>query len=710
MNAEPFMWVVLFESAPTDGEYSPVVSYLPRTPFLHGFDADMVQALPAMWACLHLPRSFSDCRDVSFSLLKQAEELDVPHFVLTFPLGELRAARERFKPPLQVALVIAPDESVLEVTRLVEPWTPAFGVVGYGSLNQEAIDDYWNRIGQLGGPMAERRRGPPLTDFANCGVERLTVLHRIRQYCPPDRRADIGCAPLTAEVIRESLGAAKYARAWAILEEGGCSAEDAPGKFDEALKAAVPSWHLAVGSAGVPALISKLAASAPNRPPPELRAASVRAERRALDIIVAHRAIARGGFGMILPDVPVAAFSQLRELEDAMGSSQPLPRQVQKVLSRIGHTLGGMLTPEQCEAFRAARSVTVFSDFPWGLAVLPGDTSPLATCTPVVYRPLTPLTRALQLELTPSGSLYLADGVSVLIAECIEPEDPIRPVSERSWRGQINQLADHGQGRVRAEFRCISELAELYKALDEQEYDVVVISAHGITCRDGRRAGLRIGKDDVYEIEHRLPPVVVFSACSVWARGAGRISIADLALRWGAQAIVGTLFPINVRHHAFVVSRIFVYMVESLSGREPERTLADVVRRALSSNAVLDVLHGSRRIQDWAFGRGASGSSPLEEFMNRRAVGKLRRGHIYADTEKVLAEIAGEHGTPISNQFRQFLRSRGYIQESLFYAMIGRPESIVLQARNSAEAALRAEHKVAVGSASPQHLGARRRG
>lgn len=383
---------------------------------------------------------------------------------------------------------------------------------------------------------------------------------------------------------------------------------------------------------------------------------------------------------MHLPDVPAEVFSMLHDFERAAKSGRGNQRRIWVMLQRVGKTLGEMLTPEQQAGFEASRTITAFTDFPWGLAILPGDTAPVSMRVPIAYRPLTPLTRALQFEFSPLPTIYLAGGFSVLIAECIEDSDHIRAQSECGWRKQMPLLTEQGAGKVRCRFEIVGCLADLHHLLDEDSYDVLVLSAHGIS--DGRISGLRIGKDNVFDLGHALPPIVVFSACEVWPRGRGVISIADLALRWGAMTILGTLVPINVDHNAFVIMRIFLYIVESLHRREPHLTFADAITRALATNAVIDVLHGSPRMKRWGFTTGPNGEPPpLTEFMDKRANGQLRASHVYEDTERVLCDIAEGHGLGYARYVRNFFINKSYIPESLYYVMIGCPEKVVLQPR-----------------------------
>ena len=69
--------------------------------------------------------------------------------------------------------------------------------------------------------------------------------------------------------------------------------------------------------------------------------------------------------------------------------------------------------------------------------------------------------------------------------------------------------------------------------------------------------------------------------------------------------------------------------------------------------------------------------SVLEEFMSVRSPGRLRPGHIYADTERILGEIAEDNG--VGERVRNWFQHPGYVPESLFYVFAGSPDRIYLR-------------------------------
>lgn len=60
-----------------------------------------------------------------------------------------------------------------------------------------------------------------------------------------------------------------------------------------------------------------------------------------------------------------------------------------------------------------------------------------------------------------------------------------------------------------------------------------------------------------------------------------------------------------------------------------------------------------------------------------RSAGQLRAGHVYADTERVLVEIAEDRGE--GARVRDWLQNPGYLAESLFYVFAGRPDRVFVR-------------------------------
>ena len=153
------------------------------------------------------------------------------------------------------------------------------------------------------------------------------------------------------------------------------------------------------------------------------------------------------------------------------------------------------------------------------------------------------------------------------------------------------------------------------------------------------------------------------------------MSVVDLLLQQGVRAVLGTQVPVDVRHNAVLMVRLFVYIRESLAGAEPESSLLAAWHRTISGNPINDILQGNDRLAEWAHSPIRDGVV-LTDFMLNSFVGRLRKPHIYADTERVLTQIADEKG--LGEQVSKWLRTPGYLPESAMYSFYGRPDQIRL--------------------------------
>ena len=397
-------------------------------------------------------------------------------------------------------------------------------------------------------------------------------------------------------------------------------------------------------------------------------------ERSAIEFVTAHRAVASSGVGLMVGSLPPEAFTVLAELERHYAAMPHGPK-VWRLLARLQNAVEALWSNELTAAIGRASTLTLFSNFPLGLLRLSGDTDPLSCRVPIAYQPLLPLTRTLQFELSDFPAIDFASGFRVLVAECIPDTDPIGRVSRGGWEFVADMIRQSGQP-LTLEYVETLTLDALRQAILDKQPGILVLSAHG--SLQGNAAGIVIG-DKLWlglGLEH-IPPVVVLSACRVAPRGGGMVGISDLLLREGAVAVLATQVPVNVVNNAVLMMRFFLYLTEVLAKREEHRSLLQVWHFVQTSNAINDILNGSRPIHAWGLSATQTGRPVIEEFMNVRSRGLLRVGHIYQDTERVLETIADEEG--VGDKVRSWLRSPGYVPESLFYSFMGRPDRIFLR-------------------------------
>jgi hypothetical protein len=278
------------------------------------------------------------------------------------------------------------------------------------------------------------------------------------------------------------------------------------------------------------------------------------------------------------------------------------------------------------------------------------------------------------MELLGEQGIDFTKGFQVLIAECIPSDDPVGRASRRGWDFAADEVFGTCGEQATVDHVETPSMSALRAAIADRGPDILVLSAHGSSRQ---AAGLMIGEDwCVGPGLGPLPPVVLLSACHVAPRGTGVVSVADMLLQEGALAVLGTQVPVDVHRNAVLMARFFIYIVEVLAGRERHGSLLEVWHRVQTSNAINDVVSGSQLMHSWATHPTSNGISPRQEFMSVRSTGQVRLGHVYKDTERVLAEIAEAQG--VGDHVRGWLQSPGYVPESALYNFIGRPDRIYL--------------------------------
>ena len=400
-----------------------------------------------------------------------------------------------------------------------------------------------------------------------------------------------------------------------------------------------------------------------------------RLEDSALRFIVAHRALARAGVGLIAKPLDPEVFDQLSHIERGWIEAAANPRKVWRTLARIGKFVRESFERAGWEAMQHATSITAFCEFPIGLGIVEEGDDPLGFAVPIHYRPLIPLTNALQFELAPVRTKYIKKGFKLLVAECVPEDDPAGRLSRVGWESGLRILRDIPNIDYKlAEF---SGPEALKAEMTSTAYDAIVISAHGGLDRKTGRTGFACGRTFVVEQElGELPPIVCLSACQVSPRGTGSVNIGDLFLRRGAKVVIGPVVPIDAAHNAMLMARFFANLAATLDGGTDMRTLEDVWLHTTATNAMNDILWCNESLSAWALTHGGrSGQSVLEEFMMVSSVNRLRRGHTYRDTEQLLLEMARERG--VEKEFRTWT-SNGYLPESAMYVVMGWPDLFVL--------------------------------
>ncbi|MFD8159684.1 CHAT domain-containing protein [Streptomyces malaysiensis] len=657
----------------------------------HGLAKTVAAALPGLWYCLHLPASLWDLVDVDAWKLKAAQNLRLDHNILLVPIDmfddDLLGCHLQHHHPV---VTVCPDELLDEARQRASALGFVLPTTPYSQLSDGTLTAHWNAIHEHFIPDL-----PALT-----GEVSLTRRLDLAPLTLPHRRLARQMGWLTAELavqdtsmsraFTQALHGQTLLAATARLEREGASSREADRRFPQTIKEEAARLRVPV-ALGLPGTAPAYARNAydselrrrtgpqPAASPDDTWSVTLHerpdhmVERAAIEFAVTHQAIASSGLGLMLPTVPPDAFVILAELERHFLTSHSSAA-VRRLLTRLNDAAQPLWSKELTAAMQRASHLTVFSNFPLGLLTMPGDSAPLCARLPVAYRPLEPLTRAVQHQVSAPPSISLNHTIKVLVAQCIPLSDPVGRISREGWNVARETTAPEAATLTIIQAETLT-LEALQQAVAKHRPDILVISAHGTMV--GNMAALVIGDEPHLDLGlDRVPPVIMLSACHVAPRGSGAVAITDLLLREGALAVLGTQVPVEVTRNAILMGRFLVYLAEEIVKPGQFTTILDVWHHVQTSNAVNDILDGSPHLKAWATSTTINGHPVIVEFMSSRAKGQLRLPHVYEDTERVLGEIADEQGQ--GDRVRNWFRRPGYVPESLFYVFAGRPDRIYL--------------------------------
>jgi hypothetical protein len=627
----------------------------------HLFDPELNGIIPALRYILHLPRIGFDTIDISTEMALNS--YDCPHDIIIFPSSA--AALLSKKSRLGYSLLIYDDACDFEAQYFDK--NKLLDIIPISQLSSKTLLKHWNVIGNLMKPIEKEECIPKHLELLRSekilAIPQLFLLnHMVRsnQIFELETKG----LELFKELKRLCFNThCDIAMINEIIKNPDTDQKTISQKVITETKIPV-----VITMMGRPIYQKKFVGELPAIP---------QIEREVCRIMGVHRASARDGVVVELNDSPKELYILLNQLEQHCKSFKVNNSFVWATLKKIGKIFTDHINVEQGLCMVRASHITAFTDFPIGLAVMPNGSAPLCCYTAISYRPITPLTRALQLECQKTPQHYIGKHCKIVIAECLSVDDKIRTASESTWCSfEKNSKHQRGLSVVLKDVKTVDELKQLL--CDNNDADILLISAHGAYEREANIAGLCIGKDIWLgnDNDMKMPPLVMLSACHVSPRGSGSVNVADLLLRVGAKAVLGTFIPVDVRRNAILYIRFLSYIQEALNGNKSYKTVLDAWTGVAANNAVNDIICSSEKLTHWYMTPRKNGKIPLRDFMLHRSVGRLHGANIYDDTIKILQEMTTEDG--LGEYFDSIINSQGYFPESLFYQMIGSPENIFL--------------------------------
>lgn len=674
----------MFKAEEATVGYSPVVSYSNKDELrftsdsLHGIDTDLIGVLPALQYCLHLPRNGFDTLNLPISTIIKGHLS--PHNIILIP--SFVTAEEATNAGLPTpTLVICDEESVEQARIFASLKGSSLGIVLCSDLTNELLISHWNQLSQFIQKSTLNKTAPlQVTPRLLSAFERkaLIPINHLLNQLKMSKQIE---ATLQSHHFndRHRLGISIHIRSIVSTlndfeQQGKTEAE-----LTETIFAEKQNFYYRRLKLPVIISLPGTAAQLQPRGARSNKPGVAKNDEGFIEILGLHRAAARGAYYIDGKPLPISMFDDLRQLEHHFKEESIKKisnHYLLQTMKRLGKHLSDHIGEIGVQALYRASEITAYTDYPIGLAILPGQEDPLCCTTPISYKPLTPLTRTLQMSIQNRKEHYIGKerGFKVVIAECVLPGDRIYQLSIGAWKKIREQLEGHKD--IEVVYQEAHSINMLKKLLSEQsDADILVISAHGYYEED--IAGLCIGEDIwlAAENDFTVPPVVILSACHVAPRGVGAVTVNDLFLRAGARAVLGTLIPVDVRKNAILTGRLFTYLIEAVTNGGQFRTLSEAWHWVVASNAVNEILDSSIRLKKWAITRKNERHSPLEEFMNNKSVGRLRNGFIYSDTVNVLHELAKSDSIDV----KAIVASQGYLPESCFYTWTGSPEEIILK-------------------------------
>lgn len=677
-----FNYVVLFKSDHKEEKiYTPIIQMSDvdiemNEDTMHLWDNDLNSIIPAIWYVMHLPRNAFDTISCDIDLILHS--YDEPHNIIPIPYStDIRGQLEYLiNFIIKPTVIICEDEIYHDIKEQFKALNCILGIVRTSELNSLLLHKHWNELSIK-------------FHEANKDTEMCIIDKTFRLTSAAERKI-IPLIPLanqfgyTKQLISEIKELTidnnynKYALAmhYRVLKLCKILSEKSE-EFSESIIKVIDESPL---FNKIPLVITFPGTMRSQKNKYKRAESLPDCEKEIIEILGIHRATAKKAVYLELGNVPNDMFVQLAKLEEHCKTAKKINNFfIWKVLKEIGKELTVALGDNSFDIIEQISQITVFSDFPIGLAILPKCSAPLCCIKPISYRPLTPLTRAFQCEMTKINQVYLGKKMKVIIAECIEKNDRIRKICD-GLTETIKKIS-HKEKNIDVVTYDVTSVPEFKDMLNKNpDADILLISAHGTYDIDSNMAGLVVGKEMwmMNDNDIHLPPVVLLSACHVMPRGHGVVAVGDLALRAGAIAVLGTFIPVDVNRNATLIVRLFTEIIEVRKGWSNMRTLDEIWCHIVCTNPIHEIISsmtgGVSKLELWANTRRNDGSLPQEDFKMKDSVGRLRCTHAYEDTVNILREIAYRDG--IGEYYDSYINSQGYFPESVFYQLVGRPENI----------------------------------
>lgn len=667
-----FTYLVVFKSSQAKFNGPILFSSEKNNGTMHLFDEDLYSTLDSLEFIMHLPRNIFDLCNMDADLM--AHSYDIQHLIVIIPESLISQSYK-----LDATMIMLADDCSENTEQICKASKPLLGVYHSRDASDDLLKSLWRDLVQHNKAAVEEYSVVPNIETQHLLkgelIKSLPTLFLSRQLGKVDDffQKIYNCANIEQEIIELHWNYMSIVNTYLALEEKGIYELDDNNFhiFDKELEIEFKKLQINViiTFPGIPKRQKELGMNASTLSD---------VERRIIRIIGTHRAIARYGLLIELPCASETLFQKYDRLEECCKNGTN-NRFVWRSLKDLGKQLNMCFKREQTCVLKRAKDITVFSDFPIGITILKNDEVPLQCYKSISYLPLTPLTICLQREMIKKNQMYFGNHCKIAIAECVPNDEESKLVYRYSstvlWAIENMQKTYPNFSATVEHIDSIASMRRFIKR--NSNVDILYISAHGSYDRSKNMAGIIVGEEFwMADEDLKTPPIVILSACHTAPRGFGCITIADMFLRKGALAVLGTFIPINAHRNLILMTRLFTYIAEAQHKNSQYKTLADAWSGIVASNAIHELMLGSKRFQKWMHENGKNGISRIKDFQLNRCVNRLRITNVYSDTIKIIKEMLAEEN--MQGKFDNILSQNDFFPESFFYQFLGSPENVFL--------------------------------
>lgn len=394
MNSDIFSYVIVFNSTKETANISPLLfksrhDIIDDNSSMHMLDEDLIDIIPAIKYVLHLPRFIYDVIDCPDKVMLMWN--GTSHNIILIPDNQIKYIEYYYNRIKSCpTLFIVSDNCSTSIIDICNNYRAILGMCKVSELTETLLNDHWNSLALF----AQKNIGiNELLSIKHCFLsdENLPALPLLF-YANQLNEQDLLIEDLAKINNKSEETCIKWAcrysmmlTTWSyfinnnidtstITEEQYRTISERNIRFNNSVVASLP---------GQSKKLKKNHISTSDY-------SSV--DSQIISIICIHKAIDKNGIYIELPILQDDTFTLLDELESHCTDSQRYNNKyIWNTITKIGKLLGNKLNDYQINALKYAKDITFFSDFPIGLAILPGDEVLLLCYKSITYRPLTPI-------------------------------------------------------------------------------------------------------------------------------------------------------------------------------------------------------------------------------------------------------------------------------------------------------------------------------